>query len=157
VSPVAWEPARRGGSVFLMLFDPPGGDDGAPPYAGPAGRFVLRQSRRYPGLLPFFVGRYSGIAHGRVVKRSGSEAVVLTGTGLIQVKPSVATGAVEDLSTDGGQLSVTGWAVSAAGHQPADRLLAFSRGRLVATAEPTRPRPDVADSLGDQAQNGGSP
>ncbi len=151
----AWEPASRGHSVFLFLFDPPGGDRGAPPYGGPGGRYELREQRRYPGLLPFFVGRYSGEARGRLQSRDGEQVIALSGKPPIAVRPSAATGFVEQLSVEAGKLAITGWATDARSQEPADRLIAFSKGRLVAIGEPTKVRPDVAQAHGSAATTSG--
>ena len=152
----AWSRAARGHSVFLFLFQPPTGTQGPPPSAGPDGLYILREARRYPGLLRYYVGRYSGRIRGRLQKRSGREVITLTGAPTVLVDPTAADGFVDTVSRDeNGELVISGWAIDAGGRRPADRLIAFAGGRLLASGQPTIVRPDVSRTRGDAVARSG--
>jgi hypothetical protein len=50
---------------------------------------------------------------------------------------------------DGGTLTAEGWSATAEG--PADTILVFAQGKLVASGRPTERRPDVAKVVGRAA------
>lgn len=136
----AWKVARDGGSTYVVL--PLGSFFHAPsPYGGPGGRLILRDDRRFTGLVDTAVARYSGEIDARLEDRGGRARIVLSEGAPIAVRSGVARGFVERLEADDGDLTAEGWA--AAGTRAVDWLLLFAGSRLVATAVPVYPRADV--------------
>ena len=67
----------------------------------------------------------------------------------VGVAPGAVQGFVDAVSTSGGSLTATGWAADTDRLLPADQVLAFSDGRLVASGVPSQARRDVADHFGE--------
>jgi hypothetical protein len=136
----AWRSARRGGSTFLIL--PLNGFFTAPsPYGGPDARLILRDERRFKGLVDTSVARYSGVIDARLERVGVRPRIALSEGGAIAIRPGVARGYVEKLGIEGRRLSVEGWAL--AGRRAVDWIVVFAGSRLVAGAVPVYPRPDV--------------
>jgi hypothetical protein len=85
----------------------------------------------------------------RLVKRDGKEVILRGNDVAATVRAGAVEGYVERVLQDGGTLGATGWSATAAG--PADMVLVFSKGQLIASGRPTEPRPDVAKTIGRAA------
>ena len=115
--------------------------------AGPGDRFyVLREGRRYEGLIALSVGRYEGEARGRIVTREGRPAIELAPGVSLEIRPGAARGFVDSVSLSE-TAELRGWALGS-GDTAADGVLAFVDGRLVAAGTTQVPRADIAEVSG---------
>jgi hypothetical protein len=85
----------------------------------------------------------------RLVKRGGKEVILRGDDVAATVRAGAVDGYVERVLQDGGTLGATGWSATAAG--PADMVLVFAKGELIASGRPTEARPDVAKTIGRAA------
>jgi 4-amino-4-deoxy-L-arabinose transferase-like glycosyltransferase len=138
----AWRRAAEGRSVFLVRLQV-GLFVGSPPLAGAGKRFVLRDSRLYPGFVPLAVARYEGEVEGKLESRAGGELITWSLGKDIEVSGGTARGLLDGVSISRRRITIRGWATDADGRGPADWILAFADGRLVASGRPNVPRPDV--------------
>ena len=59
------------------------------------------------------------------------------------------------MTVDDGAVAASGWAADTQRDRVADRVLVFADGKLVAQAEPSTPRPDVAAKFGREVERSG--
>jgi hypothetical protein len=85
----------------------------------------------------------------RLARRNGSEVILRGSDVAATVRPGAVSGYVEQVIQDGGTLTATGWSATPKG--PADSVLVFADGKLVASGRPTEARPDVAKVIGRAA------
>jgi hypothetical protein len=142
-----WKPAAHGGSVFLVRH-PFGYFVGLPPFAGPHNRYVLREGRKYGGLVKLAVGRYSGQAAGRLGRDARGPFLSWSLGPRLPIAPGLAKGYAESVSASRERPLATGWTTDAAGKRPPTWVLAFYDGRLVAFGRPSVLRVDIAKALG---------
>lgn len=90
----------------------------------------------------------------RLVDRGGRLSIARGGRELPVAKASPG-GFVDDVTIDQGTFKITGWAADLRRHEVADQVLAFAGSRLVAAAQPSVPRPDVARVHGDELTRSG--
>lgn len=112
------------------------------------GRAIARGTRTFAGFYPVTVQRYRGAAQGRVVRRAGQQVIAWTLGRRIIVGPGAARGAVEGAKRAGGQVVLQGYALDPRRPRPADWVLAFSGGRLVAASPLGGQRPDLSRAFG---------
>jgi hypothetical protein len=65
----------------------------------------------------------------------------------VPVEDGRIQGAIDDLARDGSAIRVGGWAASQSAKRPADRVLVFADGRLLAQGTPDVGRPDIVKSM----------
>jgi sulfatase-like protein len=85
----------------------------------------------------------------RLAKRNGSEVILRGNDVAATVRAGAVRGYVEQVIQDGGTLTAIGWSATAKG--PADAVLVFADGKLVASGRPVEARPDVAKAIGRAA------
>lgn len=162
--PGLWRRAARAARVFVVVpevSDLRGGAWGS--RLGP--RFSLAARHTYPGVIPVSVFEYrrtGGPApRTRLVRRGGQEVVVRRDGTALPVEPSATGGFVEAFQVssfkrrDHWRLGIKGWAVDTARRRPARVILGFAGGRLLLAGRPTKPRPDIAESVGETARRSG--
>jgi sulfatase-like protein len=89
------------------------------------------------------------------LERSGDSEVVRLGPGRsIVVTPGRFAGFVDSLTATKNKLEIRGWAADPKSGTPAERILAFSRGSLVAQGRPRLKRPDLKPQYGAAAAAG---
>jgi hypothetical protein len=137
-----------GGSVFVVRAKL-GSLPLMPRYGGPGNRFLLRGVKKFTGLRPLAVGRYSGLVHARLVDTGGRTVIAMRPGRDIAVRPGTVQGYLEDLTVAGGSAAVTGWGIASDHSGPADAVFAFVDGRLLGMTVPAIPRKDVARSYGN--------
>jgi hypothetical protein len=118
----------------------------------PAGAF---RAGADPGEVFVVSGRGSGrrlapltTNRARQYRLAEGGSAVRVGGRTIPVRPRVIQGYVDRVVRDDQGFQLGGWAADVHDRVPAERLLAFSRGRLVAQGEPTTSRLAVAKQLG---------
>jgi hypothetical protein len=79
----------------------------------------------------------------------GADRIMRGETVAATVRPGAVKGYVERVVEDAGTLSVRRW--SATPDRPADRVVVFANGGLLAVGRPIDPRPDVAEAIGRNA------
>jgi Sulfatase len=85
----------------------------------------------------------------RIAERDGTEVILHGSDVAATVRAGAIKGYVERVVQDGGTLAAEGWSATAEG--PADTILVFAQGKLVASGRPTERRPDVAKVVGRAA------
>jgi mannosyltransferase len=150
----AWRPAADDMPVFLVR--PQGGlFVGLRRLAGPNSRYVLRGSRTFAGSVPIAVGRYSGTVEG-TIKTTGGRSTLEWSLGHdIELAPGAARGALDEVTTEGDQTTIAGWAANPDATSPADWVLLFSGNRLVSANSAPWLRPDLVEAYGQSAINAG--
>ncbi len=118
---------------------------------GTNGLAFVRGVKRFPGIIPVDVVRYSGAASGTLAGRPGHEVISWSLGRHIVVAPGVARGAVDGASPSDTRLQLRGWALNARGNGLVDWVLMFFHGRLFAASPGGVPRPDVAQLYGPAA------
>jgi hypothetical protein len=97
-------------------------------------------------LVPLQASRSTTLAGGLLTYRSGRR---------VRLTPGAVAGYVEAVAPAPGKLIVTGWAADTERGRPADRVLVFAGGRLLADQQPFAERPDVAKAEGDELLRSG--
>jgi hypothetical protein len=118
---------------------------------GSNGLAFVRGVKRFPGIIPVDVVRYSGAASGTVAGAAGHEVISWSLGRDIVVAPGVARGAVDGASPSATRFKLRGWALNARGNGLVDWVLMFFHGRLFAASPGGVPRPDVAALYGPAA------
>ena len=86
----------------------------------------------------------------RLVEKDGTTAIVGGGR-TFMVEDGRLQGYVDRFEIDDQGARLSGWAVDTDGPRPAERLVVFDDGRLVAQATPTLARPDIVQRFGSDA------
>jgi hypothetical protein len=101
------------------------------------------------------VGRVGGGFDARLVVRGDSQLVEEPSGQTTRLVAGKISGFVDSLTVDDGAVAASGWAADTRRDRVADRILLFADGRLVAQAEPSTPRPDVAATFGREVKRSG--
>jgi hypothetical protein len=91
----------------------------------------------------------------RLERRGKTDVVRLSSSRSIEVSAGMLEGFVEGLTAADNRLEVKGWAWDPEAGRPAERILAFANGSLVAEGRPTVKRPDLQQSYGAKAARAG--
>jgi Sulfatase len=91
----------------------------------------------------------------RLVERGDSQLVEEPSGRTTRLVAGTISGFVDSLTVDEGAVAASGWAADPPRDRVADRVLVFADGRLVAQAEPSMPRPDVAAKFGREVERSG--
>jgi hypothetical protein len=83
-----------------------------------------------------------------LVRRGRGLVLLQPGRPPIPLTAAAADGRIELVGTRGGGLLVAGWASDPSHRRPADQVLLFSDGRLVQSARPSTPKPQLAKRYG---------
>jgi len=161
--PGAWEPARDGGSTYLVAPVEDAllvllGLDRVPADArarrglvgGPNNMLRVRSTKLFPGFDPVIVQRLSGEVSGRI---SGDRIDWTFGSG-VRVVPGAAEGALT-VTPSPGAVDIAGWAVDDGTGRPADWILVFSGDRLVAVTALGAGSAAARDARGPGAERAG--
>jgi len=142
----------HGGRVFLVRPQLSGFFAAPATLAGDrARRFRLERRRVFAGRADVEVYVYSprrAIATTRLVSQNGRESIVLPSGREIDVVPGAIDGYVEEIDFETGLLYVSGWATDTRLKRVVDRVLMFVEGRILASASPSQPRPDIMEAHG---------
>jgi hypothetical protein len=145
-------PAASSGASVYLVRPQVGFTVGLPALLGPESRIPLREGKRFRGSFPIEVGRYAGRVSGRLARHAGHPAITWSFGRNVPISAGAARGAIDDVARSGRVLTVTGWATNGPRPaRPADWVLAFEEGHLVATAVPRNIRVDVAKAYGESA------
>jgi hypothetical protein len=89
----------------------------------------------------------------RLAQRDGAEVILRGDDVAATVRAGAVGGYVERVTRDGGTLAVNGWSATKKG--PADQILVFAGGKLVAAGRPAGARPDDATTIAPAALQSG--
>jgi hypothetical protein len=101
------------------------------------------------------VRRLGGDFDARLVVRGDSRLVEEASGRTTRLVAGTISGFVDSLTVDDGAVAASGWAADTQRDRVADRVLVFADGELVAEAEPSAPRPDVAAKFGREVERSG--
>lgn len=120
---------------------------------GPDGRARRIADRTFPGVFSVDVLRFRGRVDGRLHTARGRGVISWSFGRRILVSPGAATGEAEHAAhlPRATRTVVGGWAVDVASRRPADWILFFRRGRLLAVTAGGSRRPDIAARYGPGA------
>jgi 4-amino-4-deoxy-L-arabinose transferase-like glycosyltransferase len=135
----------------LMVQPPPDVLARAARLGGPQGRAITRATKVFAGLNPVAAVRYRGLVTGRLTRRGGQTSISWSLGPDARVTPGAARGGIDAISASGKPLLASGWAVDPARLRPADWVLFFADGRLLAVTAGGGVRPDVAQRYGSGA------
>jgi mannosyltransferase len=122
---------------------------------GPDGRAILRATKTFAGFYPVTVQRFSGAVQGRLERRGPERLISWTLGRRVVVEPGGARGAVDTAQRSARQLTLSGYGVDGKRPRPADWILAFSRGRLIAVSSLGALRPDLGAAFGPSVRLAG--
>lgn len=101
------------------------------------------------------VARLGGEFDARLVVRGDSQLVEEPSGRTTRLVAGAISGFVDSLTVDDGTVAASGWAADTQRDRVAERVLVFADGRLIAQAEPSTPRPDVAARFGRKVEGSG--
>jgi mannosyltransferase len=119
---------------------------------GPDGLSIMRGRKTFTGLVPLTALHYRGGVDGVLREGSGGEVISWSFGRRVPVSPGVARGVVDGVSASGETPVLTGWAIAdSRPARPADWVLCFAGGQLVAASPAGGLRKDIAEVKGAPA------